>query len=428
MKKLLMMVAVGCLVAGTAAAATHTVHPGGLGDFLTISAAVTAADPADTILVQTVGPYPEKVVVNKQLTIEGDGSYPVVNPALSPGEYVFAINAANVTVRGLDIKTSTELVCEALGVGSDARGFFDSYGGQYTGTIIADCKIHDLNFGIDLYANNVTVSNCDFYGLISRGVWLHGGSYLIRGNSFYDWATSDKCAWKYPYGIVIEHSSRKGGGEMSYNYFDEVDTAIQFFYAVNGEPSSLLEIKHNTFASSATNAAILQYQGVGFWECDEWSPCDETSGWAGDNIVFKDNIFFHIQTRGIREIGTVDAGCPITGSMTVQNNLFYHNNWILYHSGTQTWYGDHDPANWGAQVRWESDAEDFTFTDNLSDDETHDPLFVGSGSTPEEFFALQESSPARGAASDGTDIGAWQSGGGGGPQPPSGTGAVFLFK
>jgi hypothetical protein len=88
--------------------------------------------------------------------------------------------------------------------------------------------------------------------------------------------------------------------------------------------------------------------------------------------------------------------------MELKNNLFYQ--WYLVDAYYPAYcYPKEWPAARGA-VGWGTADTDFTFTNNVQ----NDPLYKATGATPDEYYALQLGSPAYHAASDGTDIGAWQ--------------------
>jgi parallel beta-helix repeat protein len=88
--------------------------------------------------------------------------------------------------------------------------------------------------------------------------------------------------------------------------------------------------------------------------------------------------------------------------MELKNNLFtqwYLNNaWYPSNASPNEW-----PAARGA-VGWNVTDADFTFTNDIQGD----PLYKATGTTPGEYYSLTTGSPAHSAASDGNDIGAWQ--------------------
>ena len=68
-------------------------------DYATIQEAIDAAQSGDTITVAG-GSYPEKLNIDKSVTLQGDGTYPVINPAVN-GYYDTAITIAadNITIQ-----------------------------------------------------------------------------------------------------------------------------------------------------------------------------------------------------------------------------------------------------------------------------------------------------------------------------------------
>jgi hypothetical protein len=104
------------VAADTAAgSATHVVAADGTGDFTTIGEAIAAAAEGDTVLIAP-GAYAEAVIVDKALTLKGDGPreqilivYPEGGPTpagvpdLPGGPYSVVVSDADVTLTGLTI-------------------------------------------------------------------------------------------------------------------------------------------------------------------------------------------------------------------------------------------------------------------------------------------------------------------------------------
>jgi len=399
----------GCLAGVTATAITRTVHPlPGMGDYQTIKAAVDDAQPNDLIDILHVGPYSEQpVTVNETLTIQGpEGSH--ARWLFADSSTACSIGADNITLRRLQFEAQS---------GNPSNGTIavkDGWVTEYSDIRVEDCVFDTVYEGVSLYAENVTVSNCEFNCVGSKGVTLSSGDgFLVTHCWFHDWASQKSSDPGASHGIHVKHLPR---GDITYNYFEEVRTAIRFTYNFGGTHPGPNLIAHNTFAQTSTVAKVRQYYSIEARASDTWD---------GNNVAIRDNIFYQAVYR-IRWYGT-----NITAAFQVKNNLFYHNNAGKATSGfPHLWYGDHNPANWGPQLIWEADADDFVFSNNRSDDTSDDPKFAKSGLRPEEYWALQAGSPALDNASDGTNIGAWQGDpGGGGPGPqPGPTGAVFRFK
>ena len=81
----------------TAGAADHNVNAGG-----SIQAAINGATAGDTIYVHA-GTYTENVVVNKMLTLRGDGADVVTVQAASAAEHVFSVTEDRVNITGFRV-------------------------------------------------------------------------------------------------------------------------------------------------------------------------------------------------------------------------------------------------------------------------------------------------------------------------------------
>jgi parallel beta-helix repeat protein len=157
-----------CFV-GTASATTWTVNGSGGADFTVIQEAINNASVGDTIIVHS-GVYYEKVVVNKSVTLKGNGQ-PVVD-AGGEGDAI-RLTADGITLVGFNATNS----------GSSWSGFgitVTSNNNTITGN-----NVSSDNTGIRLYIssnnNNITGNNVssDY-----AGIYLYGSSNnTITGNS-----------------------------------------------------------------------------------------------------------------------------------------------------------------------------------------------------------------------------------------------------
>ena len=137
---ILMLILSLCI--GTVSATIVTVGDHGK-DHASISAAVSAAAPGDTILVSD-GTYTENIVINKTgltLLSENGSASTVVRPLLSSG-HLFQVTAGNVTIRGFNM------------IGS---GYYERAG--IYGTSVSNCNFSGNQFSANHYGVHLTSSN-----------------------------------------------------------------------------------------------------------------------------------------------------------------------------------------------------------------------------------------------------------------------------
>ncbi|HID74319.1 MAG TPA: hypothetical protein EYP43_04635, partial [Thermoplasmata archaeon] len=157
------------IVAGTAGAATIIVDDDWVGaDYQDIQSAIDAASDGDTILVYD-GAYSESLIVNKSVTIQGNGSATVKVDAGGTGDGI-NITADNVTISGLNATNGGQHGIVAWHVGNT--------------TITACSAVGNGLSGIEINASdNVTLSGNN----ISRnvdGILLHESSNVRISESW----------------------------------------------------------------------------------------------------------------------------------------------------------------------------------------------------------------------------------------------------
>ncbi len=185
------------LVPASGAPSTRTdiyVDDSGGKDHTTIQAAVDAANPGDTIYIWD-GTYNENVVIDKNLTLIGNGSQTTI---VDGGDIidVISITAAQCNISGLMIRQSGVEHC-----GIDMR-YVDN-------STIENCTIYHTKYGIcaDLDSNNNTIQFNTVYDTSHVGIWMRGDGNFIRNNTVYS----------NPTGIAAtgDHNTVKG------NHLDE---------------------------------------------------------------------------------------------------------------------------------------------------------------------------------------------------------------
>ena len=366
--------------------------------YCTIQAAISAASAGDTIHV-VAGTYAEQLVIDRTLTLEGEaGVYPLIRPALnSASKYdtVIRVGADNVTIRGFDISNALGVVDTGGQPGGTHIEHHAIWDGAWTlgpsGLTVDDCIIHDIEHGVRSYGPNLTVTDCEMYNLRRSGVHASGPyqnqplPMTIQHNWFHDWHDY----YKEGAGVHVKYDSRVG--QVSYNYISGMRMGIAYYYG--GPKSSYgqqIVFEHNTIDLDYGPGAgpVAMTMGFSFWG----------TGANADNVVVRNNAFANARWYGIYQ-----EAATIQGSITVDNNLFYNNYWYYWpdYQYPHQWFGD----DVRAQAGWTGGADGFAFTNNVT---AQDPLFALEGIGPEAQWALQCGSPALNAATDGTNIGAWQ--------------------
>lgn len=96
----------GILLAVGADAATLTVNATGGADYTRIQDAINNANNGDTIMV-AAGTYNENVVVNKSVTLIGEGAWVTIVNASSPTKHTFNVTANNVNISRFTVTGAT---------------------------------------------------------------------------------------------------------------------------------------------------------------------------------------------------------------------------------------------------------------------------------------------------------------------------------
>lgn len=360
-------------------------------DYPTIQQAINASLAGDTIIVSG-GPYPERVTINKaNITLRGNGTYPILNPACTNGQTVISPTSAGITIKGLTITNSNGILPNK---NDEARGIWDgSWTTGYDNLTIDDCKIHDIDCGIRAYGRFLTVTNCELYHCKLAGIHASGNNgspaapITIKYNWCHDWKWYTGVAEAY--GISVRYDNRIG--EISYNYCSGMRMGISYYYGGPRDGLGQLVISHNTIDLDydSGDGTYKTMMGISFWG----------TGKNCSNIIIRDNIFANCRWYALYQEG---YGAAISGSFQVYNNLFYNNNWFYYsYVYPYQWSGNetYPQAGWN-----DPPLTAFTFIENLT---AQDPQFKYTGNGIQQW-RLKGHSPALFAASDGTNIGANQ--------------------
>ena len=160
------------------AATDRYVGGGGVPNYPTISAAVSAASSGDTILVNPIATYVDNVVINKALTIMGNGGNADIVPA--SGSPVFTISVPRVTIKYFNIDGQD--TANVDGIYSTAVA-----GEENQEILIESCNIHNCVNGIHIGTPSIFpdwhhVKDCWIYENSLDGVLIYSqsGYHLIE--------------------------------------------------------------------------------------------------------------------------------------------------------------------------------------------------------------------------------------------------------
>lgn len=187
------------------AATTHYVYWGGGYDYTTISAAISAATPGDTIYVYN-GSYNEVVNLDKTLILIGqDRNTTVINGNGKADHTVYIQDAPNIQISGFTIMRSSVSTLwdgirmrNSLGAShtntvSNVNIYNHNYGiGIFSATnIISNCKVHNNNIGGIYFSSSIgnpdnnVVKNCDIYSNPTYGIKVGADFWAANNNKFY---------------------------------------------------------------------------------------------------------------------------------------------------------------------------------------------------------------------------------------------------
>jgi parallel beta-helix repeat protein len=166
--------------------ATYTVCGSGC-NFTSIQAAINAANNSDTLNV-LAGSYSENIDVAKSLQIMGTGADVTSIKALSAGDHVVDVRAANVTISGFNISGAT---------GSNMAGV---YLGSSNLSLITNNNISRNYYGISFGANVAgnTITNNQIFNNARFGLYFVSTAYfnffqnnLVNGEGYYHYTNQN---------------------------------------------------------------------------------------------------------------------------------------------------------------------------------------------------------------------------------------------
>eukprot|EP00759_Apiculatamorpha_spiralis_P025972 PhF_6_TR29188/c0_g1_i1/m.42704/K10297/FBXO11; F-box protein 11 len=223
-----------------------TVSGSGAGDFRTITEAIRTAAAGDVIVVK-IGSYDEKVVMDKEVHLQGDSSCEAADVIITGGMVCLAggsVQRLSIT-QFVDIRSGS-IKFENVDISQGYDGVRVCTGATPT---FVRCQIHAGQQGGDgLYFQEGTkgvVEECEIYGNRMNGVHVRGGEVTLRRNRIHS------CQ----YGIFF----RKGGkGLVEENIIDRVSTFG--IYVIGGSDPV---IHKNTLSQCQVHCVMISQGGAG---------------------------------------------------------------------------------------------------------------------------------------------------------------------
>lgn len=309
-----------------------------------IQAAIDAAQPGDTVTIPA-GVYRETVVVNKTLTLQGEGE-PVIDGE-GRGDVV-VVEADGVTIRGFVITGSSRRVSE------------EPAGIRLTGdnATVENNRLHEVLYGIILIGSDGhTIRNNDVSSIAENPTER-------RGHAIYLWYTSHN---------VIENNiltKAKDGIFLGFATFNQVhnNNATDVRYGIHYMYSDDNVFTKNVFEHNVAGAAIMYSRRI---ELTENVFANNRSVASGYGILLKDVDDVTIQGNLIHNnrLGLTMEGAPQSPQAFVrlEKNLIGYNQTAIELTSTTnaTFVGNSFMGNLreveerggavGAHNRWSED-------------------------------------------------------------------------
>lgn len=143
-------------------ASAATLYVGG-GGYSTITAALNAANPGDTIYVYS-GTYHEIVNIQESITLIGQNRNTTIIDGTGFADHtVYIQDAPNIQISGFTIRRST---VSSLWDGIRMR---DSLGASYS-NVVSNCNIYNHAFGISVFSSQNSIFNCKLHNNYNSGL------------------------------------------------------------------------------------------------------------------------------------------------------------------------------------------------------------------------------------------------------------------
>ncbi|MCU0454645.1 MAG: right-handed parallel beta-helix repeat-containing protein [Bacteroidetes bacterium] len=282
-----------------------------------------AASPYLTVQVKA-GTYNENVVVDKAITLEGDGmTSTIITPAAGNG---IAVTSNGVTLRDLQVK-------DAPGVGIQASGVSNLTLQNVTAESNDDEGINIVNASSVTLDNVVSTNNGtdgDGSGVNFAGVATGSATGVTAtGNSKHGFSISGASS-----NVVVDGGDFSGNGNASN---DQSGSGITVNTSSAATPTSItiqgaVTASNNTFAGIFLSAGAFNISGVNIGQTGTVTLSNNGNGTRGAGVIVHGNVANAVITGsftkgsakgvGVANLGTDNAGANSPTGTVVQNSTF----------------------------------------------------------------------------------------------------------
>jgi hypothetical protein len=294
------------------------------GSYATITAAITASNPGDTVKVAS-GTYTEDVLIDRSLVIKStSGAASTIIAANTINGTTVTINSDNVTIDGLTI--------------TNPSGYYGIYSSNHSNITVKNNIVYDIGsaivapssnvFGIAIAGTTTPIANISIqYNTIDK---IHGGSTPTRGATGFAAGFSNG-------------SSTLTGLTISNNTIYDIMASV----SAKGAYGILINYGGTTSSPSITGNTIYNMEGL-------WAHGIGLEGNTPNAIVQNNNIYNLIDHKSPADTDAtaieVESN-PSANTIAIHNNTFSNvllgvrNTTPLTVDATQNYWGDNDPSN-----------------------------------------------------------------------------------
>ena len=337
------------------------------GDHATIQAAVDAANPGDTIVVDS-GTYDEQVVIDKSLTLQGAGDTTVIQPAgpeltatsnipwiggTKPMSAIVSVETTGDEVTIRDLKIDASLITDKSTLWVAGLVYLETNGKVEGVSVIGNPSLPDRTAGIFAAAvtqtSLVEVTECNVIGYNRAGIYALGAEF-----------TAD-----------YHHNEINGPGSIS-----------------TGVPNGMFFLEGANGSATYNTVTDLAYAGEG-----EYRSTGIGTYNAGTDVTFAYNTISNVQNAFALSTGTI-------GTIVEYNNIFNNHTGVRIEADATNsiiQYNDiHDndfAIRCGATMGDGNEAHYNNFVNNpgvlwVNVDETEPNTYVGAVCNVHETYTL----------------------------------------